>query len=42
MTIDGRMTFGPESYEAINHIKTGDHEMTQKMSGKRIGDCDAK
>ena len=41
-TVVGKMTFGLDSYEVVNHMKMGEREMTQKMTGKRIGDCDAK
>ncbi len=39
-TGEGKMTYDNDSYSGEVHIKTPEHEMTMKHSGKRVGDCD--
>ena len=39
---EGKMTYSNDSYEGDMHMKMGDREVTQKITGKRIGDCDKK
>ena len=41
-TGEGKMTFDGDGWTGESHIKMQDHEMTQTMSGKRVGDCEAK
>lgn len=40
MTGEGKMTFSAESYEGTTHMNMGDMEMTQKFTGKYVGECD--
>lgn len=42
MTGEGKITYGAESYAGEMHMKMGEHEMSAKYSGKRVGDCDSK
>ena len=39
---EGSITFSDngESYEGIAHLKMGDMDMSQKYSGKYVGECD--
>jgi len=38
---EGKITYENDAYSGEMHMKTPDHEMTIKHSGKRVGDCDA-
>lgn len=37
---DGKIVYDGDAYDGVMHMKIGDMEMTQKYSGKRLGDCD--
>jgi len=37
---NGKITYSGDAYEGVSHLKMGDREMTQKYSGKRVGECD--
>ena len=37
---DGKMTFTGDTYEGVTHMKMGEHEVTTKLTGKRLGDCE--
>lgn len=41
VTGDGKITYEGDAYSGEMHMKTPDHEMTIKHSGKRLGECDA-
>jgi len=41
VTGEGRMTYEGDAYTGEVHMKTPDHEMTIKHTGKRVGECDA-
>jgi hypothetical protein len=38
-TMTGETVFGGDSYTSIMHMKAEGHDMTTKVKGKRIGDC---
>jgi len=40
MTGDGKITYSGESYTGEMHMLMGEHEMSAKYTGKRVGDCD--
>jgi hypothetical protein len=42
MTGEGKITFGPsgDSYTGSVHLNMPGHEITEKLSAKRIGNCD--
>jgi hypothetical protein len=42
MSGTGKMVLNGDTYEGETHMKTGDMEINQKMSGKLLGACDAK
>jgi hypothetical protein len=37
---EGTITYNGDSYDGSMHMKMADREMTQKYSGKRLGNCD--
>lgn len=39
---EGTMTYSAETYTGSTKFKMGDMEMSQKVSGKRLGACDEK
>jgi hypothetical protein len=41
MTGEGKATYEGDTYTGEMHVKSADHEMTIKYTGKRLGDCDA-
>ena len=41
-TGEGTMTYAGDSYTGEMHLHIGEHEMSAKYTGKRIGDCDSK
>ena len=40
LTGEGKMTYEPDSSSGATKMKMGEMEMNQKMSGKRLGDCE--
>ncbi len=40
-TGEGKITYENDAYVGQLHMKTPDHEMTVKYTGKRLGECDA-
>jgi hypothetical protein len=38
-TMTGETVFGSDSYTSVMHMKAQGHNMTTKVKGKRIGDC---
>ena len=41
MSGEGKATYEGDTYTGEMHVKSADHEMTMKYTGKRLGDCDA-
>ena len=41
MTMEGKTTYTGDSFTGETHMKMGEHEFTQKSSGKFLGACDA-
>lgn len=37
----GKITYDVDSYEGLVNLRSPDFEMTQEMTGRRTGDCDA-
>jgi hypothetical protein len=40
MTGTGEITYAADTYDGWMKMKTGDHDMTMKYKGKRLGDCE--
>ena len=40
LTGSGSMTFSGDSYTGTTKMKVGDTDITQKLTGTRLGDCD--
>ena len=40
MTGTGQITFDSDSYSGVSHMKMGEQDMTQKLTGKYLGACD--
>ncbi len=41
VTSEGKITYEGDTYTGQVHMKTPDHEMNMKYTGKRLGECDA-